>query len=47
MVPSPAPKIKILSILAKNSEKIEIEPFPHDAISQKNHSLSEIPWPGL
>ena len=42
-----APKIKILSILAKNSLKAEIRLFPYGAISQKNYSLSEIFWPGL
>ena len=35
LVLSVAPKIKILSILAKNSWKIEIELFPLGAISQK------------
>ena len=42
-----APKIKILSTLAKKSWKIEIEPFQSGAISQKNYSSSEIFWPGL
>ena len=48
MAPNLAPKIKILSILAKNtSRKIEIELFPPGAIPQKNYSLCEIFWPGL
>ena len=40
-------KIKSLSILAKNSWKIEIELFLQGAISQKNYSLSEIFLSGL
>ena len=42
-----APKIKIFSIVTKNSWKIDIELFSYGVISQKNCSLSQIFWPGL
>ena len=34
--------MKIFAILAKNYWKIEIEPFPYDAISHETQGLSQI-----
>ena len=47
-MPSPAPKINILSILAKKILKNRNLTFPVGCyFPKKNYSLSEIFWPGL
>ena len=47
LVSSPPPKKKILSILTKDSLKIEIELLPQYTISHENQSFSQIFYPWL